>query len=86
MVQMKPMQSRAGPWGDGCLHGQFCIPFGGAAGSFFLGIGTGFFSSGTGFLGASGTLKITLLKRCQMLQSPSETLKIIVEHKASLRA
>lgn len=30
-----------------------------AGGSTFLGTGTGAFSSGTGFLGASGTLKIS---------------------------
>lgn len=33
------------------------IPLAGGA-AFFWGTGTGFFSSGTGFLGTSGTLKI----------------------------
>lgn len=42
------------------------VPFAGGA-SFFLGTGIGFFSSGTGFLGISGTLKI-LLRILGMLQ------------------
>lgn len=35
------------------------IPLAGGA-SFFLGTGTGFFSSGTGFLGTTGTSKIAI--------------------------
>lgn len=42
------------------------IPFAGGA-SFFWGTGIGFFSSGTGFLGIAGTLKI-LLRILEMLQ------------------
>lgn len=42
-----------------CMSCEWYIPLAGGA-SFFLGTGTGFFSSGTGFLGTTGTLKIAI--------------------------